>query len=193
MKPCKSQTSSLSLTSVSTSLDFSRSQELFPEVRPSQFASLCSFSKTVKKPSWCVKFPLVLEQTASTARGVKKTKSQVATLRSIREARVMDEGGSRPLSTQRFLSGINPPTPLGKTFLRKKSSELIARLESDCEQLRTRETHSIRLQTCAMKRLRKKLVACEKHTRLISYSNQCAPYYVLLHKFAVKHRKSEGD
>lgn len=132
----------------------------------SDFSSLCRFSTQLHRPSWEVKFPLVLPS--------PKLRSSLKSLRPITEQRSALEG-SRPATEAK----CRPNT----TSLKRKSDLALQFIDSQCEVFLSGAKRKLRRSTRELKSLRAGLKTTAKHIRLIAVSNNRAPYYVLRHKF----------
>ena len=162
----------------------------------SDYATLVRFSTMIQRPRWEVKFPLVIPSptpTPSSKPLFQKSKS-AKKLTIIREQDSQRETASRPLTESRprlsspISASLSPCTGKSsllarRAFLRDRSSEAMKVIEEKCEELLYNQRRKIRTRTRELKRLRAGLKTCEKHTGLITASNDRAPYYLLRLKF----------
>jgi len=127
----------------------------------SDYTSLCSFTQTLQKPRWMVRFPLTLHPT----RQGKHTQTKSLTL--------PNSLGKR--SVDRTVGSRGP--------LKERAEKVLTRLEMDCAATTLQEGAKLRLEQHGITRLKRRLRSCHRHIELLSYSNQRAPYFTLLHRF----------
>lgn len=145
-------------------MQFSASADL--SVSLSDFASLSNFTKTLNKPSWMVRFPLIIHPHERS----KHRPAQSLTLpNSLRKQAACRANGS-------------------KAPLRERAEEVMMRLEMDCAATMMQEGSKLRQEKRGLTCVKKRLQSCSRHTQLLSYSNQRAPYFILLHRLA-QHRR----
>lgn len=132
----------------------------------SDFSALCRFSTRLHRPSWEVKFPLVLPS--------PKPRSSAKSLRPIAEQRSTLEA-SRPATEAKCRRDT--------ASLKHKSDLALQYIDSQCEAFLFGAKRKLRRSTKELKSLRAGLKTTAKHIRLIAVSNNRAPYYVLRHKF----------
>lgn len=124
------------------------------------YTSLCSFTQTLHKPRWMVRFPLVIHARRQT----KHRQALSLTLpNSLRKRSVARTGSRAPL--------------------REKAEEVLTRLEMNCAALTLQEGAKLKQEQRGLTRMKKRLHSCDRHLQLLSYSNQQAPYFTLLHRW----------
>ena len=121
------------------------------------YAQLCSFTQTLKKPKWLVRFPLTIES----PKRHRPTRS-VTSSNSIRTKTVI----------------------ASKAPLREKSEEVLTKLELDCAATLLEGSFKLKQEKKALTQVKRRLQSCQRHTKLLVYSNQRAPYFILLHRLA---------
>ena len=139
-----------------------------PTTAESEFSSLCRFSASLTRPTWEVKFPLVLSSPQLRGNGKKSLH--------FLEERRSDRVGSRPRTHPKPRVHNAPPVTL-------QSALVMEHLTSQCQAFLTATRRNIQKSKKELKDMKSGLKTTAKHVRLIALSNKKAAYYVLRHKF----------